>query len=98
HRPPPSFPPRRSSDLVTRLRAAYDLVSSNLADLKVKAGMTGVLQVVPVEVGQQVGGGTNVARVANPSRLKAQIRVSETQTRDVRDRKSTRLNSSHVKI
>lgn len=69
---------------VTRLKAAYELQSRNLADLKVKAGMNGVLQVVPVEVGQQVGGGSNVARVADPSRLKAQIRVSETQTRDVR--------------
>lgn len=69
---------------VTRLRAAFDLQRSNLADLQVKAGMHGVLQVVPVEVGQQVGGGTNIARVADPSRLKAQIRVSETQTRDVR--------------
>lgn len=69
---------------VARLRAAFDLQRSNLADLQVKAGMHGVLQVVPVEVGQQVGGGTNIARVADPSRLKAQIRVSETQTRDVR--------------
>jgi len=69
---------------VARLKAAYELVNRNLSDLRVKAGMNGVLQVVPVEVGQQVGGGTNVARVADPSRLKAQIRVSETQIRDVR--------------
>jgi HlyD family secretion protein len=69
---------------VTRLKDGYDLQNRNLADLRVKAGMHGILQVVPVEVGQQVGGGTNLARVADPSRLKAQIRVSETQTRDVR--------------
>ena len=69
---------------VTRLRNAYDLQNRNLSDLRVKAGMHGVLQVVPVEVGQQVSGGTNIARVADPSRLKAEIRVSETQTRDVR--------------
>ncbi len=69
---------------ITTLRNAYELQSRNLGDLRVKAGMNGVLQVVPVEVGQQVGGGTNVARVADPSRLKAQIRVSETQIRDVR--------------
>lgn len=69
---------------VEQLRAAYDLVRGNLADLRVKAGMNGVLQVVPVELGQQVGGGAQLARVADPSRLKAQIRVSETQTRDVR--------------
>lgn len=69
---------------VTQLRAAYDLELRNVADLRVRAGMTGVLQQLPVEVGQQVGAGTNIARVANPTHLKAEIRVSETQTRDVR--------------
>jgi HlyD family secretion protein len=69
---------------VTQLQNALNLQRKNLSDLRVRAGMHGVLQVVPVEVGQQVGGGTNLARVADPSRLKAEIRVSETQTRDVR--------------
>jgi HlyD family secretion protein len=69
---------------VAQRKASYELLARNLGDLKVKAGMNGVLQTVPVEVGQQVGGGTNVARVADPSRLKATIRVSETQTRDVK--------------
>jgi HlyD family secretion protein len=69
---------------VAQRKAAYQLLTNNLGDLKVKAGMNGVLQTVPVEVGQQVGGGANVARVADPARLKATIRVSETQTRDVR--------------
>ena len=69
---------------VAQRKAAYELQARNLGDLKVKAGMNGVLQVVPVERGQQVGGGTQVARVADPSRLKATIRVSETQTRDVK--------------
>ncbi|GMV23661.1 MAG: HlyD family secretion protein [Vicinamibacterales bacterium] len=70
---------------VARLRAAWQLEQNNLSDLKVRAGMHGVLQVVPVEVGQQVGAGTNLARVADPTRLKAEIRVSETQLRDVRE-------------
>jgi HlyD family secretion protein len=69
---------------VAQLRATWQLEQQNVADLKVKAGMTGQLQVLPVEVGQQVGAGTQIARVANPALLKAQIRVSETQTRDVR--------------
>lgn len=69
---------------VARLRAAWELEQQNVADLKVRAGMSGVLQVVPVQAGQQVGAGTNLARVADPTRLKAEIRVSETQTRDVR--------------
>lgn len=70
---------------VAQLRATWQLEQRNVADLKVKAGMTGQLQVLPVEVGQQVGAGTQVARVANPGLLKAVIRVSETQTRDVRE-------------
>jgi HlyD family secretion protein len=45
--------------------------------------MRGVLQAVPVEVGSQVTAGTNVARVADPAQLKAQVRVPETQARDV---------------
>jgi HlyD family secretion protein len=69
---------------IAQLRQALQLEQQNVADLKVKAGMTGQLQVLPVEVGQQVGAGTQVARVANPALLKAEIRVSETQTRDVR--------------
>ena len=69
---------------VARLRAAWELEQQNVADLKVRAGMSGVLQVVPVQAGQQVGAGTNLARVADPTRLKAEIRVSETQTWDVR--------------
>ena len=46
--------------------------------------MAGVLQQVPVEVGQQVGPGTNLARVANPTQLKAEVRIAETQTKDIR--------------
>jgi HlyD family secretion protein len=42
-----------------------------------------VLQVVPVEVGQQVAPGTNLARVADPARLKAELKIAETQARDI---------------
>ena len=51
--------------------------------LRVRAGITGVLQSVPVEVGQQVSPGTNLARVVEPTRLKAVIRVAETQAKDL---------------
>jgi HlyD family secretion protein len=69
---------------VEQRRAAVQLRQNQLADLKVKAGMHGVLQVVPVEVGAQVGPGTNLARVADPTNLKAELRIPETQTRDLR--------------
>jgi HlyD family secretion protein len=52
-------------------------------DLKVRAGLDGILQRVPVEVGQQVAPGTNLARVADPARLKAEIKIPETQAKDV---------------
>ena len=69
---------------VDQRRAAYDLRVRQLDDLKVKAGMSGVLQLVPVERGQQVGPGTNLARVADPTNLKAELRIAETQTKDIR--------------
>lgn len=69
---------------VAQRRAQYELRLQQLDNLKVKAGMAGVLSQVPVEVGQQVGPGTNLARVADPTRLKAEVRIAETQTKDIR--------------
>jgi HlyD family secretion protein len=69
---------------VDQRRAAYELRVRQLDDLKVKAGMNGVLQIVPVEKGQQFGPGTNLARVADPTNLKAELRIAETQTKDIR--------------
>jgi HlyD family secretion protein len=68
---------------VERLRTMYQLHYRQLDELKVRAGMAGVLQVVPVEVGQQVQPGANLARVANPRTLKAELRIPETQTKDL---------------
>jgi HlyD family secretion protein len=68
---------------VARLRAQAKLRQDELASLSVRAGMKGVLQVLPVEIGSQVQTGVNLARVADPTRLKAQIRIAETQTRDI---------------
>jgi len=68
---------------VEQRRAQAQLRRSQVEALKVRAGISGVLQVVPVEVGQRVAPGTNLARVARPERLKAEIRIPETQARDV---------------
>jgi len=51
--------------------------------LQLKAGIAGVLQQVPVQEGQQVTSGTNLARVARPDVLRAELRVAETQAKDV---------------
>jgi len=68
---------------VDQQRALYDLRLSELEALHVRAGIQGVLQVVPVEVGQHVTPGTNLARVADPKKLKAEIKIAETQAKDV---------------
>jgi HlyD family secretion protein len=68
---------------VEQKRAMAQLRRSQLEGLKVRPGIKGVLQLVGVEVGQQVTPGTNLARVAQPDRLKAVIRVPETQARDL---------------
>ena len=69
---------------VNQRRAAHELVLRQLEDLKVKAGMNGVLQLLPVEEGASVTANQQVARVADPSVLKAELRIAETQTKDIR--------------
>jgi len=68
---------------VERFRAQARLRHEELDALSVRAGMQGVLQVLPVEVGAQVASGANLARVADPAHLKAAIRVAETQAKDI---------------
>ena len=68
---------------VDQNRALMRLKQQQVHELGVRAGMAGVLQLVPVDVGQQVAPGTNLARVANPSRLKAQLKIAETQAKDI---------------
>jgi HlyD family secretion protein len=68
---------------VAQLRAQSRLQEQQLASLEVRAGIEGVLQQVSVEVGQRVAPGTILAKVVQPSQLKAQLRVPETQARDI---------------
>ncbi|MGC2829470.1 MAG: HlyD family efflux transporter periplasmic adaptor subunit [Candidatus Acidiferrum sp.] len=68
---------------VDETRALYQLKKSQLEALHVRAGINGVLQLVPVEEGQHVTPGTNLARVADPKKLKAEIKIAETQAKDV---------------
>lgn len=64
-------------------RAMVELRRRQVNDLHVKAGMTGVLQQLAVEVGQQVTPGANLARVSNPHKLKAEVKIAETQLKDI---------------
>ena len=68
---------------VDQARAVLQLKQRQRDELKVRAGIAGILQQVEVQEGQQVGPGANLVRVANPSRLKAEIKIAETQARDI---------------
>lgn len=68
---------------VQQQEALYNLRLSQIDSLRVKAGITGVLQEVPVEVGQQVTPGEPLARVARPDTLMAELQIPETQAKDV---------------
>ena len=59
------------------------LLRQQVSDLSVRAGLKGILQRLPLEEGQQVATGTQLAPVADPTRLKAVIRVPETQAKDI---------------
>lgn len=66
-----------------QLRAIHQLRREEVGNLHLRAGIAGVLQEVPVEVGQRVAAGTPIARVADPDRLKAELRIAETQAKDL---------------
>lgn len=68
---------------IEQLKAAWELAKEKVGRLTVRAGTHGVLQEVNVEVGQQVAPGGQLAKVAQPEKLKAQIRIAETQAKDV---------------
>ena len=68
---------------VEQFRALWELKKSQVEALRVRAGVNGVLQQVPVEVGQRVAVGTNLARVVQPEKLKAELKIPETQAKDV---------------
>ena len=78
---------------VDQMRALVTLRHRELNELKVRAGFAGMLQLVPVERGQQVGPGTNLARVADPSRLKAELKIAETQAKDIQIGQSAEIDT-----
>ncbi len=81
------------SSMAEQIRGAEETVASNravvqfrrdrIASLNVTAGIDGQLQSMDLEDGQWVNGGTELARVAQPGRFKAVLRVPESQAKDV---------------
>jgi HlyD family secretion protein len=68
---------------VDQMRALWELKKSQVDQLHVRPGIDGVLEELDVEVGQKVTMGTVLARVAQPTHLKAQLKIAETQAKDV---------------
>ena len=68
---------------VDQKRAMYELKKSQMDQLHIRPGIDGMLQELDVEVGQKVTMGTVLARVAQPTHLKAQLKIAETQAKDV---------------
>jgi HlyD family secretion protein len=68
---------------IAQLRALAELKKTQLDALHVRAGIRGVLQELPLQPGQSVKPGTTLAKVVQPDKLKAQLKIAETQARDV---------------
>jgi RND family efflux transporter MFP subunit len=68
---------------IDQTRALADLKQKQLEDLKVRAGIDGVLVDLPLQVGQHVTPGTYLAKVVQPNHLMAELKIAETQARDV---------------
>jgi HlyD family secretion protein len=83
---------------VEQARAMYSLQRKQQSMLQVRAGMNGILQELTLngntlQEGQQVPAGTTIAKVANPNRLKAELKVPETQAKDVQLGQSAQVDT-----
>jgi HlyD family secretion protein len=68
---------------IEKLGAELKLKQEQVEKLHVRAGAVGVLQELPVQVGQQFAAGAVLAKVSQPSKLKAELKVGETQAKDI---------------
>jgi HlyD family secretion protein len=87
---------------IERLRAVLELRRDQRAKLKVRSGIDGVLQRLgdrdTLQVGQQLVVGAPVARVANPARLKAEIKIVETQAKDIAPGQKATIDTRNGKV
>ena len=68
---------------ISKLQATYELKRKQVQQLVIRAGTTGVLKEVNAEVGQRVAPGAVLAKVVQPWRLKAELKIPETQMKDI---------------
>ena len=79
-------------------RALLELRKQQAGNLKVRAGIRGIMQELLVEVGVQVQIGTPLARVSDPTRLKAEVRIAETQARDIQPGQTAEIDLRSIVI
>jgi HlyD family secretion protein len=79
--------------MVERLRSITDFQRRRVASMQVHAGFDGVLQDMDLQPGQWVQPGTLLAKVAQPGRLKAVLRIPETQVKDVQLGQPTEIDT-----
>jgi len=68
---------------VAQARALAELKQRELSDLQVRAGIDGVLVDLPHQLGEHVPMGTTLAKIVQPDQLKAELKIAETQARDI---------------
>lgn len=68
---------------IEKQKAARALKQQQVGQLKVRAGAAGVLQQMSVEVGQKILMGAALAKIAQPTRLKAELKIAETQVKEI---------------
>jgi len=78
---------------IDQSRALFELRQNQVRALQVRAGVDGVVQQVDVEVGQRVMPGNTLAKVAQPEHLKAQLKISETQMKDIQNGQSASIDT-----
>lgn len=78
---------------VDRLKAVFEFQRDRVASMNVRAGAYGVLRELPLEVGQWAQSGQTLAVVVEPGRLKAVLRIPETQARDIAIGQNARIDT-----
>lgn len=78
---------------LSQVEALARLRSRELDALRVRSPLAGILQQISVEEGQQVSPGTNLARVAEPGRLKAELSIAEAQVQDLQVGQPARIDT-----
>lgn len=83
---------------IEQLRELGRLRQEQVDNLQVRAGIAGVLQELPVETGHRVATGANLAKVARPEPLKAELKIPENLARDIRLGQPAVIDTRQTKV